>query len=184
MGTRRIALSRGIVMRTGTSCSTRRRFFPPRAGPRGAPALRANHQVRARRDRRERRAHAPRLHLSPASLNPAAEQRKVKGVIHWASVNLGTRCEVKNFDRLFSTPSPSDVPEGEDYKRNLNPASLETLSGAIAGAVAREREARGALPGRQARLLRGRQGRGALSLDPQPHGRSAQLVGQRADKNH
>ena len=31
------------------------------------------------------------------------------------------------YENLFTVPDPSDVPEGVDYKVNLNPKSLEVL---------------------------------------------------------
>ncbi len=31
------------------------------------------------------------------------------------------------YENLFTVPDPSDVPEGVDYKANLNPKSLEVL---------------------------------------------------------
>ncbi len=33
------------------------------------------------------------------------------------------------YENLFTVPDPSDVPEGIDYKVNLNPKSLEVLLG-------------------------------------------------------
>jgi glutaminyl-tRNA synthetase len=68
-----------------------------------------------------------RLHCShdPASLDPSVEPRKVKGVIHWVSADHGLPCEARLYDRLFTKADPSDVPEGADYKQNLNPRSLE-----------------------------------------------------------
>ena len=35
------------------------------------------------------------------------------------------------YDRLFLTENPDDVPDGQDYKANLNPQSLEVLTGAL-----------------------------------------------------
>ena len=35
------------------------------------------------------------------------------------------------YDRLFSRPNPSDVPEGQDWKLGLNPDSLTTIEGAM-----------------------------------------------------
>lgn len=55
--------------------------------------------------------------------------RKVKGTIHWVSAARAVRAEVRLYDHLFTKPDPSDVPEGHDYKANLNPNSLERLSG-------------------------------------------------------
>ena len=37
------------------------------------------------------------------------------------------RAEVRLYENLFTVPDPSDVPEGVDYKVNLNPKSLEVL---------------------------------------------------------
>ena len=54
--------------------------------------------------------------------------RKVKGTIHWVSAEHAVDAEVRLYDRLFVKENPYDVAEGEDYKVNLNPASLETLS--------------------------------------------------------
>jgi len=38
---------------------------------------------------------------------------------------------VRLYDALFTVREPEDVPEGEDYKKNLNPHSLETLEKAM-----------------------------------------------------
>src|SRR5439155_25940019 len=51
--------------------------------------------------------------------------RKVKGTIHWVSAAHALPVEVRLYDHLFSKPNPEDVPEGQDYKENLNPHSLE-----------------------------------------------------------
>jgi glutaminyl-tRNA synthetase len=54
--------------------------------------------------------------------------RKVKGTIHWVSASHALQAEVRLYDNLFSTEDPDNVAEGEDYKVNLNPDSLEILS--------------------------------------------------------
>jgi len=38
---------------------------------------------------------------------------------------------VRLYDALFTVREPEDVPEGHDYKENLNPASLETVERAM-----------------------------------------------------
>jgi glutaminyl-tRNA synthetase len=53
--------------------------------------------------------------------------RKVKGTIHWVSAEHSLPCEVRLYDRLFVTPDPDDVPEGQDFTANLNPESLVVL---------------------------------------------------------
>jgi glutaminyl-tRNA synthetase len=58
----------------------------------------------------------------------AGSGRKVKGTLHWVSAAQAIDGEVRLFDRLFKTEFPEDVPEGEDYKVNLNPDSLKVLT--------------------------------------------------------
>lgn len=58
----------------------------------------------------------------------APDGRKVKGTIHWVCATRALDAEVRLYDFLFSKPDPSDVPDGGDYKQNLNPNSLEILS--------------------------------------------------------
>ena len=50
--------------------------------------------------------------------------RKVKSTLHWVSAAHARPCEVRLYDRLFKAEHPEDVPEGVDYKTNLNPDSL------------------------------------------------------------
>ena len=58
----------------------------------------------------------------------APDGRKVKATLHWVSAEHSLPAEVRLYDHLFSKPDPEDVPEGDDYKANLNPASLEVLT--------------------------------------------------------
>jgi glutaminyl-tRNA synthetase len=55
--------------------------------------------------------------------------RKVKGTIHWVSAAHAVPAEVRLYDHLFTKPNPDEVAAGQDYKSNLNPASLEMLAG-------------------------------------------------------
>src|SRR5688572_22470956 len=56
--------------------------------------------------------------------------RKVKGTIHWVSAGQAVDAEIRLYDHLFSKPDPDDVPEGQDWKVNLNPKSLEVIKNA------------------------------------------------------
>src|SRR5688572_11040803 len=56
--------------------------------------------------------------------------RKVKGTIHWVSAEHSVPAEVRLYDHLFKVAEPEDVPEGQDWKVNLNPNSLEVLTNA------------------------------------------------------
>jgi glutaminyl-tRNA synthetase len=57
----------------------------------------------------------------------APDGRKVKGTIHWVSAAQAVEAEVRLYENLFTVQDPGDVPEGVDYKVNLNPKSLEVL---------------------------------------------------------
>ena len=57
----------------------------------------------------------------------APDGRKVKGTIHWVSAQHAIEAEVRLYESLFTVADPSDVPQGVDYKVNLNPNSLEVL---------------------------------------------------------
>jgi len=55
--------------------------------------------------------------------------RKVKGTIHWVSAAHALDAEVRLYEHLFVKADAGDVPEGHDYTVNLNPHSLERLTG-------------------------------------------------------
>jgi glutaminyl-tRNA synthetase len=61
---------------------------------------------------------------------PLADGRKVKGVIHWVSARHCFEAEVRLYGRLFSVADPENVPEGRDFKMNLNPNSLQVIKSA------------------------------------------------------
>jgi glutaminyl-tRNA synthetase len=56
--------------------------------------------------------------------------RKVKGTIHWVSAPHALGAEVRLYDHLARVPDPEDVPDGQDWKTNLNPNSLEVVPSA------------------------------------------------------
>jgi glutaminyl-tRNA synthetase len=58
----------------------------------------------------------------------ASAQRKVKGTLHWVSASQAFHAEVRLFDHLFREMDPDDVPEGGDWRDNLNPQSLQVLT--------------------------------------------------------
>jgi glutaminyl-tRNA synthetase len=66
----------------------------------------------------------------------ANSNRKVKGTLHWVSAQFALQAEIRLYDRLFLSESPEDVPEGEDYKKNLNPDSLKVIKGFVESSVA------------------------------------------------
>ena len=56
--------------------------------------------------------------------------RKVKSTMHWVSAAHAIEAEIRLYDKLFSKPDPYEVEEGQDVLSNLNPHSLEVLTGA------------------------------------------------------
>jgi len=54
--------------------------------------------------------------------------KKVKGTLHWVSVDHAIPVEVRLYDRLFATETPENVEEGHDFKENLNPDSLKVIT--------------------------------------------------------
>ena len=61
---------------------------------------------------------------------PPADGHKVKGIVHWVSATESVEAEVRLYGRLFKTAAPEDVPEGVDWKSNLNDQSLTTITNA------------------------------------------------------
>ena len=57
----------------------------------------------------------------------APDGRKVKGTIHWVSAAHSLEAEVRLYGNLFTTERPDEAESGSDYRRRLNPDSLETL---------------------------------------------------------
>jgi glutaminyl-tRNA synthetase len=75
--------------------------------------------------------------------------RKVKSTLHWISADHALEAEVRLYNHLFVTPNPDDVPDGSDFKVNLNPNSLETLTSCKV-----EPSLAGAKPGSRYQFLR------------------------------
>ena len=55
--------------------------------------------------------------------------RKVKATLHWVSAKHALSAEVRLYDHLFTKDDPADAPEGVDWKSNVNPRSLQVLTG-------------------------------------------------------
>lgn len=83
--------------------------------------------------------------------------RKVRGTLHWVSAAHAVSAEVRLYDRLFAKEDPNDVEEGSDFKDNLNPNSLETLTSCKV-----EPSLAGAKPGSRYQFMR----KGYFCVDP------------------
>ncbi|MCD4754594.1 MAG: glutamine--tRNA ligase/YqeY domain fusion protein [Deltaproteobacteria bacterium] len=54
--------------------------------------------------------------------------RKVKATLHWVSAAHSLRAEVRLYDNLFLKANPDEVKDEGNFRANLNPNSLETLT--------------------------------------------------------
>jgi glutaminyl-tRNA synthetase len=64
------------------------------------------------------------------------DKRKVQGTIHWVSAAHAIKAEIRVYEHLFTKPDPNDVAPGGDYKDNLNPKSLENITGLLEPSLA------------------------------------------------
>jgi glutaminyl-tRNA synthetase len=96
-----------------------------------------------------------RCTIDPATRGgQAPDGRKVKGTIHWVSAEHSIPAEVRLYEPLFTNPDPD---AGGDYRKNLNPKSLEVLAGCRL-----ERSLAGAPPGKSFQFER----QGYFCADP------------------
>jgi glutaminyl-tRNA synthetase len=65
----------------------------------------------------------------------APDGRKVKGTIHWVSAEEAVDAEVRLYDVLFENEDSSDVPEGVDWKDQINPNALVTVTAKVEKAL-------------------------------------------------
>ncbi|MBL9024458.1 MAG: glutamine--tRNA ligase/YqeY domain fusion protein [Myxococcales bacterium] len=132
MGTRKIPITREVVIdRADFMMDPPKKFF--RLGPGREVRLRYGPIIKCERVVTNDAGEPVEIFCShdPQSLDPNAEQRKVKGVVHWVSTGHAVPVEARLYDRLFTTAEPANVPEGEDWRKNINTKSLEVASGAL-----------------------------------------------------
>jgi glutaminyl-tRNA synthetase len=61
-----------------------------------------------------------------------SDNRRVKGTLHWVSAQHAINVEVRLYDHLFTKEDPDEVEEGKTFIDNLNPNSIEVLTGCLA----------------------------------------------------
>lgn len=64
-----------------------------------------------------------------------ADERRVKGTIHWVDAQSSVPAQVRLYDHLFQQPDPS---AGDDLMDAVNPNSLETVTAQLEPALAEE----------------------------------------------
>ncbi|WP_434154648.1 glutamine--tRNA ligase/YqeY domain fusion protein [Pseudomonas sp. JZ134] len=102
-----------------------------RLEPNGEVRLRGSYVVRADEVIKDEADNIVELRCSydPETLGKNPEGRKVKGVIHWVPAEGSVECEVRLYDRLFRSPQPEKAEEGQTFLDNINPESLQVLTG-------------------------------------------------------
>ncbi len=132
MGTRKVPLSREIWIERGDFMEDPpRKFF--RLRPEGEVRLRNAFIIKCTGVIKDAEGKVTEIQCEydPESRSgmPGAS-RKVKGTIHWVSVEHGIEAEVRMYDRLFNVPNPLGEKD-RDYREFLNPHSLDMVPGAI-----------------------------------------------------
>ena len=133
MGTRELPFAREIYIDASDYEETPPKGYK-RLVPGGEVRLRGSYVIRADEAIRDADGNVIELRCSydPDTLGKNPEGRKVKGVIHWVPAAQSVECEVRLYDRLFSTPNPDKGDDGEaseSFLDNVNPESLVVLKG-------------------------------------------------------
>lgn len=130
-GTRQIPFSRELyIEQDDFQENAPKKFF--RLQPGGEVRLRYGYIIKCEQVVRDPvSGQISELHCTydPATRSGTAEadQRKVKGTIHWVSAAQCFEAEVRIYDRLFQTEDPEAVPAGQTFLNNMNPDSLKIV---------------------------------------------------------
>jgi glutaminyl-tRNA synthetase len=130
MGSREIPFSREVYIEQDDFMEDPpKKFF--RLAPGNEVRLKSAYIIKCEEVIKDDTGHITELHCTydpeTRSGGPQSD-RKVKGTLHWVSARHAIPAEVRLYDRLFSTEIPDEAPEGEDFRSNLNPDSLEAVN--------------------------------------------------------
>jgi glutaminyl-tRNA synthetase len=145
MGTRKVPFSRELyIEKEDFMEEPLRKFF--RLAPGREVRLRYAYFIKCEevvKDEKTGEVAAVRCTYDPATRGgDSPDGRKVKGTLHWVSARHALEAEVRLYDYLFTKRDPEEAEEGQDYKSNLNPNSLEVLTDCLL-----EPSLKGAKPG-------------------------------------
>ena len=132
MGNRKVPLSREIwIERDDFMEDPPRKFF--RLRPEGEVRLMNAFIIQCKDVIKDSEGNITEIHCeydpeSRSGLPGAA--RKVKGTIHWVSVEHGVNAQVRLYDRLFNVANPL-ADKDRDYREFLNPHSLDMVPNAV-----------------------------------------------------
>ena len=136
MGRRQVALTREIVIDRADFEEQPVAGFK-RLRPGGEVRLRGAYVIRCDDVVKDESGKVVELVCSvdKATLGKKPEGRKVKGVVHWVSADLGVKVSVRLYDRLFNVENP-EAKDVVDYRACLNPDSIVELSDCMLEAAA------------------------------------------------
>jgi glutaminyl-tRNA synthetase len=130
MGTHKVPFSKVLyIERDDFMEEPPKKFF--RLAPGAEVRLRYAYFVRCTNVIKDAAGNITEIHCTydPASRGGnSPDGRRVQGTIHWVSAEHALKAEVRLFDRLFTKEYPEETEEGQDFKANLNPDSLEVIS--------------------------------------------------------
>lgn len=134
MGTRKIPFSREIyIEREDFRENPPKKFF--RLAPGQEVRLKHAYIIKCEKVvKDEKTGQMVELHCTYDPATRSGEEaggRRVKGTLHWLSIPHAIPAEIRLYDYLFTKPDPDEVPEGKDFMVNINPRSLEIVSGYV-----------------------------------------------------
>jgi glutaminyl-tRNA synthetase len=132
-GTRQVPFSREIYIEREDF----REIPPPkyyRLSPGKEVRLRNAYFITARRVVKDEAGEIVEVHCTydPDSRGGTSpDGRRVRSTMHWVSAAHAIPAEVRLYETLYTKPNPEEVNEGENSLSNLNPRSLEILTGVM-----------------------------------------------------
>jgi glutaminyl-tRNA synthetase len=130
-GTRVVPFSREIYI----DQEDFREVPPPkyhRLSPGREVRLRAGYIIRCEKAVKDAAGNITEIHCTydpDTKSGGSAANRKVKVTIHWVSARHAVDAEVRLYDRLFLNEDPNQADESGNFLSNINPDSLQVLSG-------------------------------------------------------
>jgi glutaminyl-tRNA synthetase len=133
-GVRQLPFSRELyIEREDFMESPPSKFF--RLKPGGEVRLRYAFIIRCDEVIKDAEGNIVQLHCSydpsTRSGSPTASDKKVKGTIHWVSVEHSKPVTVRLYDRLFLNENPEDAPQGKTFLDNINPNSIKLVQAMV-----------------------------------------------------
>ena len=129
-GVRKIPFSREIwIERDDFREEAPKKFF--RLAPGKEVRLRSAYYITCKEVQKDAQGRITALICSydPESRGGTADNRKVKGTLHWVAASHCRPIEVRLYDHLFNRDDPENVEPGKTFLDNINPASLTVVEG-------------------------------------------------------